>query len=51
MRDALANIPADEFYIKRLVGLGGETISLKQDYEVTDVPHWMVRPFLSGIWS
>ncbi len=29
------NIPADEFYIKRLVGLGGETISLKQDHIVT----------------
>ena len=32
------NIPADEFYIKRLVGLGGETISLKQDYLATGVP-------------
>lgn len=31
-------IPADEFYIKRLVGLGGETISLKQDYNVDDAP-------------
>lgn len=31
-------IPPDEFYIKRLVGLGNETISLKQDYIVTDVP-------------
>jgi signal peptidase I len=31
-------IPGDQFYIKRLVGLGGETLSLKQDYEVTDVP-------------
>ena len=30
-------MPSDEFYIKRLVGLGGETISLKQDYEVTNV--------------
>jgi signal peptidase I len=30
-------IPADQFYIKRLVGLGGETISLKQDYTVTNV--------------
>jgi signal peptidase I len=37
MRDRYG-IPADEFYIKRLVGLGGETISLKQDYEVADVP-------------
>jgi signal peptidase I len=32
------NIPADEFYIKRLVGLGNETISLKQDYEVAGAP-------------
>jgi signal peptidase I len=31
-------IPPDEFYIKRLVGLGGETLSLKQDYLMTDVP-------------
>jgi signal peptidase I len=28
----------DTFYIKRLVGLGGETLSLQQDYEVADVP-------------
>ena len=34
---ALYNIPANEFYIKRLVGLGGETISLKEDYLVTGV--------------
>ena len=33
-------IPADEFYIKRLVGLGGETISLKQDYVVTGAPQF-----------
>lgn len=32
------HIPPDEFYIKRLVGLGGETLSLKQDYIITDVP-------------
>jgi signal peptidase I len=31
-------IPADEFYIKRLVGLGGETLSLKQDYMMSGVP-------------
>jgi signal peptidase I len=34
----LYNIPPDEFYIKRLVGLGGETISLQQNYIVTGVP-------------
>ena len=33
-------IPPDEFYIKRLVGLSGETISLKQDYEVTGAPQF-----------
>lgn len=33
-------IPGDEFYIKRLVGLGGETLSIKQDYEVKDVPRF-----------
>jgi signal peptidase I len=32
------HIPADEFYIKRLVGLSGETISLKQDYLVLNTP-------------
>jgi signal peptidase I len=31
-------IPADEFYIKRLVGLSGETISLKQDYLILHTP-------------
>jgi signal peptidase I len=36
----LYRIPADEFYIKRLVGLSGETISLKQDYEVTGGPQF-----------
>lgn len=34
----LFSIPADEFYIKRLVGLGGETISIQPDYLVTGVP-------------
>jgi len=28
-------IPGDQFYIKRLVGLGGETLSLSPDHEVT----------------
>jgi len=32
------DIPDDQFYIKRLVGLGGETISLKQDFEVAGAP-------------
>ena len=42
------NIPADEFYIKRLVGLGGETISLKQDYLVTDVTTFGGQPVPVG---
>jgi signal peptidase I len=32
------HIPDDEFYIKRLVGLGGETLSIKQDYTVAEAP-------------
>ncbi len=32
------NIPPNEFYIKRLVGLGGETISLAKDYDVVGAP-------------
>jgi signal peptidase I len=36
-------IAPDDFYIKRLVGLGGETISLKQDYQASGVP--MPPPF------
>jgi signal peptidase I len=32
-------IPGDQFYIKRLVGLGNETISLKQDHIVLNVPN------------
>jgi signal peptidase I len=32
------NIPGDQFYIKRLIGLGGETLSLEPDYQVIDAP-------------
>jgi signal peptidase I len=32
------HIPPDEFYIKRLVGLSDETISLKQDFMVLNTP-------------
>jgi signal peptidase I len=31
-------IPGDQFYIKRLVGLGGETLSLEPDYKVDNAP-------------
>jgi signal peptidase I len=31
-------IPPDQFYIKRLCGLGGETLVLDQDYVATGVP-------------
>ena len=34
----------DTFYIKRLVGLGGETLSIHQDYEVGNVPMWGTVP-------
>jgi signal peptidase I len=37
-RRAAVGMPSDQFYIKRLVGLGGETLSLAQDYQVTGVP-------------
>jgi signal peptidase I len=33
-------IPGDQFYIKRLVGLGGETLSLVQDYTVVGTPQF-----------
>ena len=38
-RDA-CGIPGDQFYIKRLVGLGGETLSLAPDYTVVGVPQF-----------
>ncbi len=31
-------IPGDQFYIKRLIGLGGETLSLVPDYKVENAP-------------
>jgi signal peptidase I len=34
-RREAVGMPGDQFYIKRLVGLGGETLALAQDYEVT----------------
>jgi len=33
-RRAAVGMPGDQFYIKRLVGLGGETLALAKDYEV-----------------
>jgi signal peptidase I len=38
------NLPPDQFYIKRLVGLGGETLSLKQDYTVVGSPSFGTVP-------
>jgi signal peptidase I len=40
----ISGLPQDQFYIKRLVGLGGETLSIKQDYEVGDVPRFGAVP-------
>jgi signal peptidase I len=34
----LARDQQDTFYIKRLVGLGGDVLSLKEDYQVTGIP-------------
>jgi signal peptidase I len=41
-------IPPDEFYIKRLIGLSGETISLKQDYLVSNPPPPLDNPTAVG---
>jgi signal peptidase I len=38
------NLPPDQFYIKRLVGLGGETLSLKEDYQVVGSPSFGTVP-------
>jgi signal peptidase I len=38
------NLPPDQFYIKRLVGLGGETLSLQQDYTVAGSPSFGTVP-------
>jgi signal peptidase I len=37
-------VTPDTFYIKRLVGLGDETLALKQNYTVTNVPGFGVVP-------
>jgi len=37
-RRDIFHIPGDQFYIKRLVGLGGETLSLAEDHAVTNAP-------------
>jgi len=34
----------DTYYIKRLVGLGGETLMLKKDYTAVGVPRWHAEP-------
>jgi signal peptidase I len=41
-------IPGDQFYIKRLVGLGGETLSLVRDYTVTGAPQYGGAPVPVG---
>lgn len=46
----IENLSPDQqgtFYIKRLTGLGGETLSLKQDYDVAGVPQ--ARYFTGGL--
>jgi len=39
-RRDMFGIPGDQFYIKRLVGLSGETLSLAPDYEVAGAPQF-----------
>jgi signal peptidase I len=38
------NLPPDQFYIKRLVGLGGEALSLKEDFMVAGSPSFGAVP-------
>jgi signal peptidase I len=38
------NLPPDQFYIKRLVGLGSETLALKQDFTVAGSPSFGTVP-------
>lgn len=43
----ITSLPPDQqdtFYIKRLVGLGGETLTIKQDYEVANAPMLGTQP-------
>ena len=47
-RRAAVMVPGDQFYIKRLVGLGGETLSLAQDYEVTGAAQFGGEAVLVG---
>jgi len=48
MRDRFG-IPSNEFYIKRLVGLGGERLSLARDYDVAGTRH-TAQPCRLAIW-
>lgn len=44
-------LPADQqntFYIKRLMGLGGDHLALKQDYLVKDLPLYVLQGILQG---
>jgi len=47
-RRAAVGMPGDQFYIKRLVGLGGEMLSLAQDYEVTGAAQFGGEPVPVG---
>ena len=42
-----SGLPQDTYYIKRLCGLGNETIQLSKDYLVTGIP----RPDLNQSWA
>ncbi len=47
-RRMAVNVPGDQFYIKRLVGLGGETLTLAPDHEVVGAPPFGGEPVLVG---
>ena len=48
-RRAAVGMPGDQFYIKRLVGLGGETLALAPDYEVTGAAQFPAKLCRSDI--
>ncbi len=46
--DALPLDQQNTFYIKRLMGLGGDRLSLKQDYLVGNLPPYILQGILQG---
>jgi signal peptidase I len=47
-------LPPDQqntFYIKRLMGLGGDHLALKQDYLITDLPPYILQSIQQGEYN